>query len=47
MMIFKDEDLCIMPYFFDKLRKNAIMRKKWRPKLNLIERLYLRVQNVD
>jgi hypothetical protein len=43
MMIFKDEDLCVMPYFFDKLRKNAILRRKWRKRLNAVERLYLRV----
>jgi len=47
MMIFQDEDLSLMPYFFDRLRKHAILRKKWRKSLNFAERMYERVQNID
>ena len=36
-----------MPYYFDRLRKHAILRKKWRIKLNFAERMFERVQNVD
>jgi cysteinyl-tRNA synthetase len=46
-MIFQDEDLSLMPYFFDRLRKHAIFRKKWRKNLNFAERMYERVQNID
>jgi len=42
MMIFQDEDLRVMPYFFDKLRKYAILRKKWRPRLNFIDKMLKR-----
>jgi len=43
MMISQDEDLSLMPYFFDRLKKHAILRKKWRKRLEFIERMYERV----
>lgn len=36
-----------MPYFLDRLRSYAIIRKKWRKSLGIIELKYKRVMRVD